>query len=524
MLSIRRLTELSALATGAVPPNEAVERVLPLLQEGLGAEDVYLVYGGDGTFLRFGSSPDLELSDVAVWLVVQHLASRSGPCAFDLDDCRVSGFRDIGERRPCRYIAAPVPMPSPAGETVVARGSWPRGLGVHQLRFLQAALPSLALLLERRLDASRAERQQNQLTALANITRVMSESEDLEQVLTSIACTIATVTGINYVSIDIVNSEGKVALRCVNLSPREELAERWKRGASRPDPVRDEVLQTRKPMLFPDAQKDERIPESGRNYFMRTLLQSTAVFPLLAKDEALGVVSFASHRPQTFSPRQVELLEGLTAQVATAVKGIRLYQELAESRQELQRLNEQLRENMSIQHHLARTDALTGIPNRRSIDEAIEAEYARAQRYGQTLSVVLADLDHLKTINDASGHGAGDEAIRFAAGVARSTCRQMDMVGRYGGDEYVFLLPNTSSQDAALFAERFRQRLAEIPLSLRGGLPIHLTISLGVAQWEAATMDGPACLVHQADRAMYAAKAAGRNRTMVAAGETARAA
>ncbi len=277
-------------------------------------------------------------------------------------------------------------------------------------------------------------------------------------------------------------------------------------------------------MLFPDAQNDERIPDSGRNYFVRTLIRSTGTFPLLAKDEVLGVLSVASHSPRDFPASEVGLLEGLTAQVASAVKGIQLYQELAKSRGELQRLNKQLQESMGIEHHLARTDPLTGVPNRRFLDETVEAEYARARRYEQPLSVVMADVDHFKDVNDKYGHAAGDDALRSVARLARESCRQVDVVGRCGGDEFLFVLPATNLEDATRFAERFRRRLADSLLPNSAGDPVRVTVSLGVAQWDTETMEDPASLVRQADRIMYVAKALGRNRTMVAEGETARAA
>jgi diguanylate cyclase (GGDEF)-like protein len=372
--------------------------------------------------------------------------------------------------------------------------------------------------LEHRIDSSRADRQRFQMNALANITRVMSESEDLETVLNSIGGTIAAVTGIDYVSIDIVDSDGVVKLRCVNsLHPRlEERRGKWTRGGSRPDPVRDEVLKTRRPMLFTDAQNDERIPESGRNFFVRILIRSAATFPLLAKEEVLGTLSFASHRPLGFGASEVELLEGLTAQVASAIKGIQLYQELEESR-------EQLEQSMGIEHHLARTDSLTGIPNRRFLDETVETECARARRYGQPLSVIMVDVDHLKGVNDGWGHAAGDDALRYVAQLARETCREVDVVGRCGGDEFLFVLPSTGAREATSIAERFRRRLAESPIATDGE-PVHVTVSLGVAEWDSETMEEPTALIRQADRVMYMAKAIGRNRTMVADGKSARAA
>lgn len=198
--------------------------------------------------------------------------------------------------------------------------------------------------------------------------------------------------------------------------------------------------------------------------------------------------------------------------------------ELADSRGELQRLNEQLHESVSIQHHLARTDVLTGIPNRRYLEEALEAECARSARYGQPLSVVMADMDNLKEINDTYSHQAGDEMLRFAASLARESCRRADVVGRYGGDELVFVLPATELEEAVAFAERFRRRLAEHSLPSHVGERLLLTVSLGVVQWDSESMDGPVSLIRQADRALYEAKAAGGNRTMVAAGDGARAA
>jgi diguanylate cyclase (GGDEF)-like protein len=525
MGSNRRLSELAALADAALPPEAAVQRALPALQEALDASEVFLVFGEDDGFSSFGSCPDLELSDVALWLVHRDLTSRRRPCAFDLSEHHVVNFHDAAADEACDFVASLVPQ-AVTGEMLIARGPWPEGFGECRAELLEAAVPAVALILSRRLDSSRAERQWQQLSALANITRVVSDVEDIETVLTGIAGTIAVVTGIDYISIDIIEPDGTVKLRAFNSTRpgTEQFRERWKRGATRPDPVRDAVIATRKPMLFADAQNDERIPEAGRGFFTRTLIRSTGTLPLVTKDEVLGVLSVASHRPRDFSRQEVELLEGLATQVATAVKGIQLYQELAESRRELQHLNEQLQESTGIQHHLARTDALTGIPNRRYLDEALEAECARAGRYGQALSVVMADMDSLKEINDTYSHHAGDEMLRFVATLARESCRQADVVGRYGGDEFVFVLPNTSLDDAIAFAERFRERLANYSLPSRIGERFHLTASLGVAQWHGSSMNGPAALIRQADRVMYEAKAAGRNRTMVAVGDGARAA
>lgn len=514
---LSELTALSSLASAAVPAQEALERALPILKNGLNADEVWLVYGDQQGFRSFGSS-ELELSEIALWLVNHDLTSRQGPCGFDLRDRRVEDFRAASARGGYNHVAALVPRASGTGEMLVARGSWSRGFGASRLRMLEAAMPAIAILMERRLDLLRAERLRHQLSAIASITNVMSNSGDMESVLTGIAGTISSATGIDYVSIDLLDDEGKVSLRCVNSTRPEvqQLTDRWKRGAARADPVRDIVVQTRRPMLFPDAQNDERILEPARNYFVRTLIRSTALFPLVAKDHVFGTLSFASYLPRTFAGPEVELMDGLAGQVSAAINGIRLYQELAESRKELQRLNEELQSSMGIEHHLARTDSLSGIPNRRFIDESIEAEVQRVRRYGGRLSVVMADVDGLKEVNDIYSHQAGDETLRFVAEVARASCREVDVVGRYGGDEFLFVLPSTPVGHAAALAERFRERLANSPAAHRTGHPLRLTVSLGAAEWEPQEMNEPSALIARADGAMYDAKAEGGNRTVVA--------
>lgn len=517
-MPMRWLAELSDLITRGSPPEEAVTDALPILRKGLGAKDTFLVYGEVGGFRRYGTSPDLELDNTALWAIHRDLTSRTGACAFDFCDGQVAELRDANAAKRCTYAAALVPMAAGMGEMLVAQGLWPRGLGESRLRSLQASLPAVTLILERRLNAKRAERQRDQLSALANISRVLSESEDIETVLTSIANTIATATGIDYVTIDLVDTNRKVTFRCFNESRPgiEAFRDRWKQGAKRPDAARDTVLSTRKLLLFADAPNDVRLPEVVREFTARTMMRSIGTLPLIARDEVLGVITVASHTPLTFSTQQVELLEGFAAQTAAAVQAIGVYQELAASRRQLERLNEQLQESMGVQHHLARADTLTGIPNRRYVDEALESECARASRYGRPLCVVMADLDNLKLVNDQLSHARGDDVLRHTARIARETCRQADMVGRYGGDEFVFVLPATQLDEAAAFGERFREALLNAPATNGLGESIQLTVSLGVAEWDKDGVASPTALIDKADRAMYAAKSAGRNRTMVA--------
>jgi two-component system cell cycle response regulator len=157
------------------------------------------------------------------------------------------------------------------------------------------------------------------------------------------------------------------------------------------------------------------------------------------------------------------------------------------------------------------TDALTGLRNRGAITVAAETELARTQRAHSPLSVALLDVDHFKQVNDQYGHQVGDQALRLIAAVVRQHVRPYDVVGRWGGEELLLLLTGATLVDAAAVAERVRAKIAATPLTLEDGQHIALTASLGVASTEASgehTLEG---LMHDADVALYCAKADGRD-------------
>jgi two-component system cell cycle response regulator len=162
---------------------------------------------------------------------------------------------------------------------------------------------------------------------------------------------------------------------------------------------------------------------------------------------------------------------------------------------------------------LAASDALTGLPNRRAFVDAIERERSRATRHALPFSFVMIDVDHFKSINDTHGHAAGDLVLQAVARALTSVARRSDVVGRWGGEEFVVALPQTSEAGARVAAERLRKAIADTKCILPSGETIHVTASLGVASVDCAWQTD--ALVARADSAMYEAKSDGRNRVAV---------
>ena len=162
-------------------------------------------------------------------------------------------------------------------------------------------------------------------------------------------------------------------------------------------------------------------------------------------------------------------------------------------------------------YHQARltslTDALTGVGSRRLLEDKLEAECARAKRYKRPFSVAIIDLDNFKTINDVFGHATGDDALKKFAECMKSQKRVPDILARYGGDEFVILMPETEADDALIFMERIRAKVQQIEVEEN----VSMTISCGVAQSMPDFSDSSSEVIRRADLALYEAKSAGRN-------------
>jgi diguanylate cyclase (GGDEF)-like protein len=168
--------------------------------------------------------------------------------------------------------------------------------------------------------------------------------------------------------------------------------------------------------------------------------------------------------------------------------------------------------NAELLEKLATTDSMTGLYNRRHFLELAEAEWGRFQRYHRPLSMLMIDIDHFKSVNDRYGHAVGDETIVFVAAACQQGKRTSDIVGRFGGEEFAMLLPETDQAQAVVVAERIRERVARHFLIVHK-VRFNVTISLGAAQ-AAVGMSGIDALSRAADLALYQAKGEGRNRVI----------
>ena len=180
---------------------------------------------------------------------------------------------------------------------------------------------------------------------------------------------------------------------------------------------------------------------------------------------------------------------------------------------ELSRANEHLaRANAELQR-LAVTDALTGLHNRRNVETLLHDMFEHSIRLQEPLACAMFDIDHFKSVNDTQGHQAGDAVLQQLAGILETTAREIDKVGRYGGEEFIVLLPGTVLDAAVTFAERTRQQVESHTFTFEGG-SLRRTISCGVAAFPHPRIGHREALVKAADDALYVAKELGRNRVV----------
>jgi diguanylate cyclase (GGDEF)-like protein len=251
----------------------------------------------------------------------------------------------------------------------------------------------------------------------------------------------------------------------------------------------------RKPLYLTDA----RSPEAGNAFAVR-----------LAQPR-VAVVS-ADGKP--FADDERRLVNELFDIVRVAEESEARYAELEQRMLTLQRENLDLVVKNRTLSEVSTRDTLTGLYNRWYVIEKIDSEINRAVRHGSPMSLLMLDIDHFKRINDTWGHTAGDQVLQSIGKLLRDSCRVYDVPGRYGGEEFCIVLPETRVGNTGAVAERIRQRLASTTVPC-GDSSVVVTASIGIAGMdapEALEVLSPGALIDRADRALYSAKTRGRNR------------
>jgi two-component system cell cycle response regulator len=236
---------------------------------------------------------------------------------------------------------------------------------------------------------------------------------------------------------------------------------------------------------------------------------------LMTARQAAGKVEGLELGADDYLVKPFDMME-LGARVKSMLRLKALQDALVEKNRELDKANKELARKREELLTLSRTDPLTGLYNRRYFEERLQEEFARARRYRAPLSLAMLDVDFFKRINDTFGHPFGDEVLRAVAQVTRARLREVDLLARYGGEELIALLPETSPADALRACERVREAIEALQLDYSGPdgakQVVRCTASLGLASLPSPTLQTPEDLLRAADECLYAAKGAGRNR------------
>jgi diguanylate cyclase (GGDEF)-like protein len=222
-----------------------------------------------------------------------------------------------------------------------------------------------------------------------------------------------------------------------------------------------------------------------------TTLGGFAAYPIRTNDALSGVLGFAGKAAARIGGDSETFLATAAQQAKIVMENSRLFEKVR---------------SLSIR------DSLTGLFNHRHTMEQVANEFGRVGRYEGGVSLLMIDIDHFKRVNDEQGHQSGDVILRDVARILRDALRVVDCVGRYGGEEFVCILPHTNHDEALHTAERLRGAIAAHPFRVAGNRECRITVSIGVATYPSPRVDSPGGLLREADKALYRAKEAGRNR------------
>lgn len=383
----------------------------------------------------------------------------------------------------CSEIAVPVLVDGTVFGVVDVQSAAP--LDTFDLELLSLVTERIGATIQQAERYASAERRAERAERLLEIGVSLSASLDPNAVMEAVLDQIAQLVTYEGAALLTITDEGTLRL-ADGRGPFAINADLFEGIDPAAYSVTKAMAETGKPFLISDvpAHYDGAPPAAF------AWLGSLIVAPLRVEGQLIGAIMVGGTTRARYTPDDTATVAELARHAAVALKNAQMHSAVARA---------------------AQTDALTGIFNRGAVIERLERELERSRRYGRPLSVLFFDLDRFKNINDTYGHQFGDRMLRELARIATQSVRSIDLIGRYGGEEFVAVLPETDGARALIVAERLRAAVAARHFTLDSGEEVRATVSIGVAVFpdHGATMD---TLIRVADTALYAAKSGGRNR------------
>ncbi len=352
----------------------------------------------------------------------------------------------------------------------------PREFTSSEIEYLQLLCTQAAIALDNTRLYNKLTREIQETAVLYEVSRTFISTLNFDLLLQNILKRLVENFGYLNLAIFLVNKEKNKLELCSYINYPEAVKNiDITIGVTG---ITGHVAATKEMYYSPDVSKDPYYIPGVRE------AKSEVCFPLMIGERIIGVLDVESPEVDGFTPDDIKILSTLSAQIAIALENARLYEEAK---------------------RLSLTDPLTELPNRRAFEIALETETKRAERYRRPFALLMMDLDNFKRYNDKFGHSAGDYILQKFSALMKETIRDVDFLGRYGGDEFVAVLPETDANFALVVAERIRKKIES------ENLDPPVTISIGISVFPKDSRDKEK-LIDLADHACYESKEMGGNR------------